>query len=227
MPGQSRESVNELRRAIRHISLDIDRYCMVDQQFGKHPLLVGPAGAGKTHIMLLAATYALSKGLKVAMLALTSDRARAVGGEHIHLFFKINVSNRRLQSADFSVEETMIRLARDPVRLAMVKRIDVIFIEEIGLLSAQTLYVIDMVLRTVRGCQAPYGNCLIFGSGDCRQLPPVRGEMFWTSSGLITDFSVIVLKHFVRSRGDVDLQELINILVMPIAMSSRCNAFWK
>jgi hypothetical protein len=72
-PGQSPASVEEQSRTLEGLVEAVN--AMVDDSacFVKSPILIGPPGAGKTHLMKLGVLYALSRGLNVSMIALTGE----------------------------------------------------------------------------------------------------------------------------------------------------------
>ena len=49
-------------------------------------------------------------------------------------------------------------------------------------------------------------------TGDHRQFTPVCGRSIWISWTFYTNFNVILMKHFVRSRSDPDLQTAIRLI---------------
>ena len=194
----------------------IDQLFLPDTTFAKSPLLVGPPECGKTHILLLSQTYALSKGLNAQLVALTSERARRLGGEHIHLLFSMPVLDDKRYSISTMAETTLFQLVRSPVRMAALQRIDVLMIEEIGLVSAEMFAVMDIVLRYIRDNQVPMGGVLIVASGDPRQLSPISGSPIWASYHLIATFRIMSLKHYVRAQRDPNLQSFLSIFARPV-----------
>jgi hypothetical protein len=210
--GQSAASVAEQTALLQACHMAIDNLFQPTTTFIKSPLLVGPPGSGKTHILLIAQTYALSRGLNAQLVAMTSERARKLGGEHIHLLFGMPVLDNRRYTISSLSESTLFNLARSPIRLAALQRIDVLFIEEIGLVSAETFAVMDLVLRYIRDNPVPMGGILMIASGDPRQLPPVSGSPIWASYHVICTFQVNTLVHYVRAQTDANLQTILEIL---------------
>ena len=143
---------------------------------------------------------------------MTSERARRLGGEHIHLLFGLPVTREHACTISVLAEQTLFRLKSTPIRLAALQRLDVLFIEEIGLISAETFAVLDVVLRHIRDNPVPMGGVLLIASGDPRQLTPISGSPIWSSYHLICSFSVHSLKHYVRAQRDSNLQTLLELL---------------
>lgn len=72
--------------------------------------------------------------------------------------------------------------------------------------SAQQFSQLDLILRNIRHNNLPFGGVLILGTFDHQQLGSVDGLPFLLSSHIMTDFTMIRLKHSVRAHGDKKLQ---------------------
>ena len=166
------------------------------------PCLLGRAGSGKSHVLKLAVAYALSKGLQVELMSFTSERARKLGGNHLHLVFPLGVSNNRIEFSHSIATACLGQLEKDPLKTAMLKRTNVLFFEELGLLSAEVFGAIENVLRSLMGSSRVMGNKLFIASGDSKQLPPVSGRSIFSSLNMCTMMDVFLFSCDVRARGD-------------------------
>lgn len=128
------------------------------------------------------------------------------------MLFHIPVLNANVQTVQNIVSKALLSLSKKPVQLAMLQQLKVLFIEEIGLLSAHLFAALDNILRYVRDSDQPMGGILVIATGDPYQLSPVDGTPFWTSHHLTTSFHIITMSHYVRACQDADLQQLIQIL---------------
>ena len=110
-------------------------------------IIAGPPGAGKTHCMAHAIVYALSQGLSCMTTAVLADRAFVLGGKHIHKLFRLKVwtsgSPQRL------AELAVINLQKQPKFVVLLRQLDVLFMDEMGQLSAELLAVLDIILRRI------------------------------------------------------------------------------
>lgn len=106
--------------------LDIDQLFAPDVKFCKWQLLVDPPGSEKTHILLIA--QILARVLNAQMIVMTSERARRLGGEHIHLLFGIPVLENQTHTIFWMAETTLFYMVRNPIRLAALQCIDVLVI---------------------------------------------------------------------------------------------------
>ena len=131
--GISRETVDEQNAALQCCVTAIDSFLTSSCCGVKFPLLVGRPGSGKSHVLKLATAYALSnKGLQVEVMSFTSERARKLGGSHLHLVFPFCVTHRHMSFAHTYASVCLAKLQMDPLKSALIKRTDVFIFEEIG-----------------------------------------------------------------------------------------------
>ena len=162
--------------------------------------------------------YAISQGLRVNIMSLTAERSRLIGGSHFHQMFGIPVHRKSVIKSTAEIKnEALLNLYRSIDRFCQLKRLNVLFIDEIGMLSRTSLAIMDSILREVRCSDKPFGGLLLIASGDHRQLDPIEGGQIWMSNLLMTSFELFNLKYLVRSMGDEDLGKLIDILRKPKA----------
>lgn len=83
---------------------------------------------------------------------------------------------------------------------------DVLLLDECGQLSAEQLSLLDIILRNLRHNNIPFGGVLIFGTFDYCQLGAIDGLPFLLSSHILTDFTLIELRHSVRASKDDKLK---------------------
>jgi ATP-dependent exoDNAse (exonuclease V), alpha subunit - helicase superfamily I member len=132
---------------------------------GRSALLTGAAGTGKTHLLNTFIAQARKRGKKVSVTATTGLAATHLGGNTIHSWSGIGVSDH-LPNNFF---ERLSKTRRD-----VISKTDVLIIDEISMLHDFRLDMIDKVLRTVRKNDQPFGGIQLVMSGDFFQLPPVN-----------------------------------------------------
>ena len=203
---QSQSSYEEQCVVQQRTANHIDRYMHPATFTSKNLLIAGPPGVGKTHCLSHAIVYALSKGLVAMTTAMLADRAFMLGGRHLHKLFKLRVRDRG--SPHRLAELAIISLQKKPELFAFLRRLDILFIDECGQINAELLSVLDIILRKVRDSSLFMGGVLLVGTIDQVQLRPITGLPFLLSPYVLTTFSIIVLKEYVRCADCVVLQEM-------------------
>ena len=132
---------------------------------GRSALLTGAAGTGKTYLLNTFIAQARKRGKKVSVTATTGLAATHLGGNTIHSWSGIGVS-------DHLPNNFFERLSK--TRCDVISKTDVLIIDEISMLHDFRLDMIDKVLRTVRENDQPFGGIQLVMSGDFFQLPPVN-----------------------------------------------------
>ena len=206
---QSNTSYVEQQKIINLLKQKIDETGTFRRKFLKHELVLGPPGTGKTYVLTVALAYALARGLFCFVTSLASRRASQFGGEHIHRIFclptvvnasPVTIAEQALQKLDRKNEKKCILLA-----------IEVLFVEEISLISAEQWSAMDIILQQLRSCSFPFGGILVIASGDQMQLPAIQGREIFLSPILLTNFHLRFLSDFVRMT-DLAGQRLLTLM---------------
>lgn len=148
--------------------------------------LTGKAGTGKTTFLKY---LSKSIGKKTAVVAPTGVAAINAGGQSIHSFFTINFNEPpfipndirlRFKSGPNDVDKTTIysHFRFSKARLELFRSLELLIIDEISMVRADLLDVIDRLLRAYcgRGRNKPFGGVQVIMIGDVFQLPPVEGK---------------------------------------------------
>lgn len=140
-----------------------DRERLIKELRGGAPvvLLHGRAGTGKTSLIL----SLRDEGLRHVVLAPTGIAALNAGGQTIHKFF--GIPPRIVNLDDIKPRH---RLG------SILRKIDLIVIDEISMVRADLLDVVDRSLRVHLDPDRPFGGKKILLAGDFLQLPPVVEE---------------------------------------------------
>jgi ATP-dependent DNA helicase PIF1 len=123
-------------------------------------LITGKAGTGKTTLIR---EILKDKDVKQIVLAPTGVTAIAVGGETIHKFFRIQPGLNNLEQ----IKAVSGRQAK------IIDKINRIIIDEISMVRADLLDIIDITLQKTKNNNLPFGGVQIIMVGDFYQLPPV------------------------------------------------------
>lgn len=148
--------------------------------------LTGKAGSGKTTFL----KYIREKAKKrCAVVAPTGIAAINAGGETIHSFLQLPFSPfvpgnaGGFGSAPGYVEDKHSLLARLRLRdtkLQLLRKLQLLIIDEVSMVRADLLDAMDLVLRHVRrNYDKPFGGVQVVFIGDMFQLPPVVPPEDW------------------------------------------------
>lgn len=173
---------------------------------GHNVLLTGPAGAGKTYVLNQFVRQAKADGKHVSVTATTGLAATHLGGNTIHAWSGIGVSDQ-LQD-DF--EDYLLKSRRD-----IIETTDVLVIDEISMLHDYRLDMVDMVARTVRDDPRPFGGIQVVLCGDFFQLPPVNRDGgkqggFVTNSNAWQELDLVIC--YLNEQHRQDDQAFLEIL---------------
>ena len=61
----------------------------------------------------------------------------------------------------------------------VLQKLELLIIDEVSMLRADTLDMINTVLKSIRGSSAPFGGVQVLFIGDLLQLPPVVKQSEW------------------------------------------------
>ena len=133
---------------------------------GASIFLTGQPGSGKTHTVNRYVRELQRQGIDYAYTASTGIAATHGHGVTIHAWSGIGV-REALTRRDLDLLSTNRRLA------SRIEKTKVLIIDEISMLPARALSLVDAVCRHIRGMQAPFGGLQVVLVGDFFQLPPV------------------------------------------------------
>lgn len=136
----------------------------------KSPIFIsGPAGTGKSTLIRAARSLFIrahpSRAFQV--VAPTGIAAENIGGRTIHSFF-------RFPPVDFPRTGYSIDNPSDENDIALIRKTDILVIDEASMVSPILVDAIDDAMRTLSGKpDTPFGGTKIVFLGDLGQLPPV------------------------------------------------------
>ena len=167
--------------------MDIAQYVLdFVNQTHRSIFLTGKAGTGKTTLLhqIIASTY---KNVMVA--APTGIAALNAKGVTLHSLFQLPIATFVPSTAvDISLAENMNvvtpktlmqRQKMNAYKRRTLRKLELLIIDEVSMLRADTLDMINTVLKSVRGSSAPFGGVQVLFIGDLLQLPPVVKPQEW------------------------------------------------
>jgi ATP-dependent DNA helicase PIF1 len=177
-------------------------------KLGYNVYLTGSAGSGKTHLLNTYIEYLKKHGVEVGITASTGIAATHLGGVTIHSWSGLGI---RDSITDYDLD----MLEQRSYLWKRIQNTKVLIIDEISMLHHFRLDMVDMLLRSMRRSDKPFGGIQVVLCGDFFQLPPVTrlGEPeahfaykanVWTEM----DLKVCYLHEQHRQNDDACLQIL-------------------
>lgn len=133
---------------------------------GENVFLTGPAGSGKTYLLNEYIAYLKENQVAVAITASTGIAATHIGGRTIHSWCGMGIVE------DLDVEQ-MKALKKKDYLVRSVAFSKVLIIDEISMLSAKQLDLVNRICQTFKQDLRPFGGMQVVFCGDFFQLPPV------------------------------------------------------
>lgn len=136
---------------------------------GANVFLTGEPGSGKTHLINQYISWLHDCNIFPAVTASTGIAATHIGGMTIHSWSGIGIRDS---------------LSRDDLRAITAKKLikkriinsRVLIIDEVSMLSGNTLGLVDAVCQKVREVPLPFGGLQVVLVGDFFQLPPISRD---------------------------------------------------
>ncbi len=137
--------------------------------------LTGRAGTGKTTFL----KYLCSQSAKIMLVAApTGVAAINAGGVTLHSLFQLPLQPFLPTAGGRQQLRAGLRLSRQ--RQALLRRLELLVIDEISMVRCDVLDAIDTLLRHVRRNAQPFGGVQLLLIGDLYQLPPVARNEDWS-----------------------------------------------
>lgn len=137
--------------------------------------LTGKAGTGKTTFLKYLKEHCAKNIIVAAPTGVAAINARGVT---LHSLFQLPFHPFLPISA--SKDELLARLRFNKQRLQLLRKIELLVIDEISMVRADTMDAIDAILRAVRrNYNTPFGGVQLLCIGDLFQLPPVAKNDEW------------------------------------------------
>lgn len=133
---------------------------------GANVFLTGPAGSGKTFLLAKYIEYLRENNIAAAVTASTGIAATHLGGRTVHSWCGMGIE-------DELAPEKINALKKKEYLVRSVAFTKVLIIDEISMLSAKQLDLVDRICKIFKEDMRPFGGMQVIFCGDFFQLPPV------------------------------------------------------
>jgi len=144
-------------------------------KLGFSTFLTGPAGSGKTFLLNKYIEYLRANKIQVGVTASTGIASTHINGRTIHSWSGLKVIEKPLTRKD--IDRKIKHLSYNEDLVALYRGTKVLVIDEISMLDAEYLDLINTACQAFRQSIAPFGGIQLVLCGDFFQLPPVSTEM--------------------------------------------------
>lgn len=134
---------------------------------GANVFLTGSPGSGKTHTINTYVAWLRARGVEPAITASTGIAATHLGGQTIHSWSGIGI-------VPVLTDMDLDRILSKEHVVRRIQKARVLIIDEISMLSNDTLNMVEKVVREAKRIDLPFGGLQIICVGDFFQLPPVK-----------------------------------------------------
>jgi len=133
---------------------------------GANVFLTGSAGTGKTFLLNQLISYLKKSKIRTGVTASTGIAATHLEGRTIHSWSGIGIKKEM-------DEKSLKHIVKNKKLNKRIKETKILIIDEISMLDADRLSLVDRVCKKVKDPFLPFGGLQIIMCGDFFQLPPV------------------------------------------------------
>ena len=189
---------------------------------GKNIFVTGPGGTGKSELIRTIVSHAKQEGKAIQVCATTGCAADLLqcGARTIHSWAGIGL-------ASGTVQEEVNKVASRKQKQSNWKKTSILVIDEVSMMSAKLLHILDLIARRVKTPLFPFGGIQVLLFGDFYQLPPVGDREDPESMQYAFEYSrwnelikdTIVLKTTFRQSDPLFIKTLHQIRVGKLSQS--------
>ena len=133
---------------------------------GKSFFITGKAGTGKTRLLGEIVRESRARGKNIVVAAPTGVAAKNAEGQTLHSLFG-------LKTITYIPGKTRNWYHLDTAKERVIRKLDILIIDEISMVRCDVLDMVDQTLKKVRWSGSAFGCIQVIFFGDLFQLPPV------------------------------------------------------
>jgi ATP-dependent DNA helicase PIF1 len=169
----------------------------------------GVGGTGKSFLMRQLYDEAVKRGINCVLTSTTGISSMNIGGCTIHSWSGIVLPTKLPKDPEEYISKIVTRIKFRRYLYKKWTNLKLLFLDEVSLLGADYLDVLDCVSRRIRGIDLPLGGIQIVASGDFCQLPAINSAFCFESP----TWNEIRFKNYILTKAyRFDTQEWSDIL---------------
>lgn len=173
---------------------------------GQNLFITGKAGTGKSTVLKVLVEEAKRKKRNVVVIAPTGVAAKVAKGTTIHSFLHLPLGSYLPGHHIHGL------YSQSDIEIEIVRRLDIIFIDEVSMVRCDLMDEVDDVLRHYRHSDKPFGGIQIVMFGDLYQLMPVANDDDKEKlSKVYKDGTLYFFNAMVYKQMDCKIFELMHI----------------
>ena len=174
----------------------------------KNVMLTGLGGTGKSYTFGRIVHHAKQLKIRHQITSTTGISSSLVEGVTVHCFFGIGLY-KRVES----LLKTFVGQGKSSELKKRLNELDLLLIDEVSMLGAKTLEILDFVARLYREDSRPFGGLQLVFSGDFYQLPAIREKRVFTSPlWKKLNIETYEFQASVRHKNDLTFHRLLSRL---------------
>ena len=173
----------------------------------KNVFITGAGGTGKSVVLCVIQDELRKQGIPFAVTGSTGHSATHVNGQTLHSWLGCGLG-------DGGTQNVISRVHKQADVCKRLQDCQILIIDEISMVSADFLDLVDAIPRDVRDSLAPFGGLCVVPCGDCAQMPPVDNThhkyCFQSNVWPLGIHCVVQLEHNYRQTEDGEFLAQLN-----------------
>jgi len=191
-------------------TLDVKQLKIIESFInGENIFMSGPAGTGKSYLIKIIQELCEKHYKKCQVTALTGCAALLLNcqAKTIHSWSGINIKN-------YDITINLNKIKKNKKIINWID-IDILIVDEISMMSPELFDLLDLIGKTIRKNDKPFGGIQLIFSGDFFQLPPINETNCKTKFCFESDlwdktFSKIHILTKIYRQEDKEFSKILN-----------------